>query len=201
MAQLKEETMVVADLYAGAVLDAAEDAEQQREIAAQLEDLVAYVDRDRDFARFLIAATVDPEARRASLERLFRGRLNDLLLNLLQVMNRRRRLELVRMVSRCVQLRLQEQRQQQEVTVQTALPLWPELRTAIERVVGRWVGKTVILIEEVRPELVGGLVVRVKDKLVDGSLRRCLQELRAKLRDRTGRALHEADRYVTGSEN
>jgi len=196
MAQLKEETMVVADLYAGALLDAAEDAEQQRELAAQLADLVAYVDRDRDFARFLIAATVDPEARRASLERLFRGRMSDLLVNLLQVMNRRRRLELVRMVSRCVQLRLEEQRQQQEVTVQTAVPLVHELRMAIQRIVGMWVGKTAILVEEVRPELIGGLVVRVKDKLIDGSLRRRLQELRAKLRDRTGRALHEADRYV-----
>ena len=201
MAELKEETMVVADLYAGAVLDAAEDAQQQRELAAQLEDLVAYVGRDRSFAQFLSAATVDPEARRASLERLFRGRMDDLLVNLLQVMNRRRRLDLVRMVSRCVQLRLEEQRQQQEVTVQTAVPLWHELRTAIERIVGTWVGKTAILVEEVRPELIGGLVVRVKDKLIDGSLRRRLQELRAKLRDRTGRALHEADRYVTGSEN
>jgi F0F1-type ATP synthase delta subunit len=105
------------------------------------------------------------------------------------------------MVSRCVQLRLEEQRQQQEVTVQTAVPLWHELRTAIERIVGMWVGKTAILVEEVRPELVGGLVVRVKDKLVDGSVRRRLQGLRAKLRDRTGRALHEADRYVTGVEN
>ena len=201
MAELKEETMVVADLYAGALLDAAEDADQQRELAAQLEDLVAYVAQDRNFAQFLAAATVDPEARRASLERLFRGRLNDLLVNLLQVMNRRRRLDLVRMVSRCVQLRLEEQRQQQEVTVQTAVPLWHELRTAIEQIVGTWVGKTAILVEEVRPELIGGLVVRVKDKLIDGSVRRRLQALRANLRDRTARALHETDRYVTGVEN
>jgi F-type H+-transporting ATPase subunit delta len=191
----------LADLYAGALLDVAEDAEQHREIAAQLEDLVAYMGRDRDFAQFLVAVTVDTEARRGSLERLFRGRMNDLLVNLLLVMNRRRRLELVRMVSRCVQLRLEEQRQQQEVTVQTAVPLVRELRLAIERVVGKWVGKTAILIEEVRPELIGGLVIRVKDKLIDGSLRRRLQVLQANLRNRTGRALHEADRFVSAAEN
>jgi len=52
MAELKEETMVVADLYAGALLDAAEDAQQQRELAAQLEDLATYVGRDRSFAQF-----------------------------------------------------------------------------------------------------------------------------------------------------
>lgn len=200
MAELKEEILAVADLYAQAVLEAAGEPVQQQEIALQLGDLVAYVGRDRNFALFLTADTVDPEARRASLERLFRGRMNDLLVNLLQVLNRRRRMELLAMVHRGVQLRVEEQRQQQEVTVETPVPLWHELRTAIERVIGLSIGKSVLLVEELRPELIGGVIIRVGDRLIDGSLRFRLRALREQLRVRSIREMRAGSRYATGLE-
>jgi F-type H+-transporting ATPase subunit delta len=200
MAELNGEMLAVADLYAQAVLEAAGDADQQQQIALQLGDLVAYIGRDRNFALFLTADTVEPKARRASLERLFRGRMNDLLVNLLQVLNRRKRMGLLAMVYRTVQLRVEKQRQQREVTVETPVPLWHEVRTAIERVIGLSIGKSVLLIEELRPELIGGVVIRVGDRLIDGSLRFRLRALRERLRDRSIREMRAGSRYVAGLE-
>ncbi|HSW45573.1 MAG TPA: ATP synthase F1 subunit delta [Phycisphaerae bacterium] len=199
MKQLSEESMAVADVYAQALLEAVADSERQQEIADQLADLASLVGRDPGLEMFLVAETIEPKLRRESLERLFRGRMNDLLLNLLQVLNRRRRLALLRSVQRCVELRLEDQRQQQEVTVRTAVPLWHELRTAIQRVIGLWSGKSVILVEEVDPGIIGGLVLRVGDTLIDGSLRSRLNELRSNLYRRTEREMHKTTRYATGS--
>ena len=201
MADLNEEILAVAEPYAQAVLEAARDIARQEEIASQLGELVAYLGRDREFALFLTAGTIEPEARRASLERLFRGRINDLLVNLLQVLNRRRRLGLLAMVYRAVQLRVEEQRQQREVTVETPVPLWHEMRTAIERVIGLSIGTSVVLIEELRPELIGGVVIRVGDRLIDGSLRWRLRCLRERLRERTARELQSGFRYAAGLES
>jgi len=198
MAKVKEEVMAIADLYAEALLASAPDEEQQRELAVELDALVGYMDRDRAFADFLEAATLDVEARRASLERLFRGRMHELLLNLLQVLNRRRRTGLVRMVRRCVELRLEEQREQLEVSVQSAIPLWHELRSAIERVMSLWLGKSAILVEEVKPDLIGGIVIKVGDLRIDGSVKSRIEGVRAKLRERMSRELHEGSaRYAT----
>ncbi len=96
-------TMAIADLYAEALLEAAREKEQERSVLADYEELVSYMEREPDFEAFLTSALVDDDPRRASLERLFRGRMNDLLLNMLQVLNNRRRCELVRPVLRCVQ--------------------------------------------------------------------------------------------------
>ena len=154
--------------------------------------------REAQFAQFLKAGTVDDDARCATLERLFRGKMNDLLLNLLQVLNRRRRTELVPAINRCVELRLEEQREQCEVTVHSALPLWHELRTAIQRVLGLWLSKSVILVEEVDPELIGGIVLQIGDLRIDGSLRSRIDKMRLKLRDRAGHELHiGSSRYAT----
>lgn len=202
MPKLKQEIMAIADLYAEGLLGSAPDEEQQREVAEQLADLVAHMNRDPQFSRFMEAGTLDAASRRETLEKLFRGRMHDVLLNLLQVLNRRRRTELIRMILRCVELRLEEQREQREVTVYSAVPLWHELRSAIQRVMGFWLGKSVILIEEVRPELIGGVIMQVGDVRIDGSIRSRIDKLRLKLRAHVADTLHaETGKYVTGMES
>jgi len=144
----------------------------------------------------MVSEVIDTEHRRASLETLFRGRMNDLLLNLLQVLNRRRRQRLIRAVQRCLELRMQATRGAQEITVQTAMPLWHEMRTAIRAVVTGWLGRTPILVEEVRPEMVGGIVIRVGDLRADGSVLSRLERMRDKLRDRAARESFRSNLYL-----
>ena len=190
-----EEVMALADVYAESLLLAAAPQGQEDAVAEELADLIGYMDRNPDFDAFLTAESVDEDPRRASLERLFRGKMNDLLLNLLQVLNNRGRCRLIRAVRRCVQLRMESRRDQKEVVVETAMPLTDDLRDAIQRDMSAWIGKEAILVERVRPELLGGVVMRVDDEQIDGSVASRLRETRARLFDRATREIHGGRGY------
>ncbi len=65
-----------------------------------------------------------------------------------------------------------------EADVVTAVPITEEEEARIGRDLAVITGKTVMLGAEVDPRIMGGLVVRVRDKLIDGSVRTRLEELR-----------------------
>jgi F-type H+-transporting ATPase subunit delta len=195
MAENQEEMMAVADVYAAALLAVAEERGQADDIHAELADLVGYMGRQHEFGLFLTAESVDDDPRRASLERLFRGRMNDLLLNLLQVLNNRGRLPLLRSVHRCVALRLEEKHHQQEVIVETPMPLPDPLREAVRTHMSAWIKREAILIERVKPELLGGVVIHVGDIQIDGSVSSWLRTAQGRLFERATHEIHDGRGY------
>lgn len=184
MPKKNDELMALADVYAEALLHAAADSGQEEAVAAEFADLIAYMDQDRDFEQFLVADSVDDDPRRLSLEKLFRGRMGDLLLNTLQVLNNRNRLDLVREVYRGVQLRMERKHDQQEVIVETAMPLTDALREQIKARVGEYIGKETLLIEQVVPELLGGVIIHIEDIQIDASVASRLRTLRQRFSER-----------------
>lgn len=188
MPNKSDELMGLAEVYADALLGAAAGNEEQ--VFAEFTDLIGYMDQDPAFAAFLTADSVDDDARRTSLEKLFRGRLSDTLLNLLQVLNHRNRAGEVRAVYRSVQLRMEARHDQQEVIVETAMPLNDELRAGLKHRLGEYTGKEPILIERVVPDLIGGIVVRINDVQIDASVVSRIRSLRGRFGERAAHEIH-----------
>ncbi|HPM25443.1 MAG TPA: F0F1 ATP synthase subunit delta, partial [Phycisphaerae bacterium] len=88
MAHDVEKGIDVADVYAAALFALAREQNVLDDVRDELAELVRLVERDRSFAAFIASAAVDDDEREQSLERMFRGRLRDLVLDTLQVMNR-----------------------------------------------------------------------------------------------------------------
>jgi F-type H+-transporting ATPase subunit delta len=188
MPKKSDELMGLADVYAEALLSNAASREGEEQVAAEFADLVRLMDQDSAFDTFLTSDTVDDDPRRASLEKLFRGKMSDSLLNLLQVLNNRGRLDFLRLVYRSVELRMEARHHQQEVIVETAMPLTDDLRSKLRDGLSAYTGKEALLIEQVVPDLIGGVVIRVNDIQIDG----CVASRIRTMQERFGeRALHE----------
>ena len=65
--------------------------------------------------------------------------------------------------------------------VTTAVPLEPAAEEAVARQLAQLTGKQIVLTAEVDPRIVGGLVARLGDTLIDGSTRGRLENLRREL--------------------
>jgi F-type H+-transporting ATPase subunit delta len=72
-------------------------------------------------------------------------------------------------------------RGQAKATVTTAMPLDAEEREKVARDLQRVTGKRIIMEERVDPSILGGVVARVGDTLIDGSVRRRLGLLREQI--------------------
>lgn len=197
--RIDEQEVAVADVYAGALLKL---AEQRGEGDAVLEELTAIrdlLDEKDEFAQFLSNPTVDFEARRVAIDRTFHGRANDLLVNALQVMNRRDRLELLPALVAAYQRELDELRRRESVEVATAVPLSEQLRERLTEAVGKMTGRRIRLVESIDEDLIGGLVVKIGDRKIDTSVARALALLTERFNERASAEVQKAQVYVSDS--
>jgi len=190
-----EQEIAVARVYAQAALSLAEARGQTDSVLEELEELLVEMDRNPAFNDFLGSPLVDTQERRSSLDRMFQGRMNEILLDTLQVMNNKGRSGLVRALVEAYQQEYEDLRGQVRVQVQTAVPLTEELRQELQRAVSGYTGKKAKLEERVEPSLLGGLVVHVADHKIDTSVVRDIRGLGQRLLDRASREIHSGTTY------
>ena len=107
--------------------------------------------------------------------------------NLLSLLVSRGLTQLLPEIEKEFQQLLNQLRGRQEVEVLSAVPLSDQERERIDRFLTTLTGKDVLLDSRVDPSILGGLVMRVGDKLIDGSTRTKLEALGKELQAYTAR--------------
>ena len=99
--------------------------------------------------------------------------------NLAKLLVRKRRTALAEQIREAFHQRLNSQRGIAQAAVTTAVPLSAEARASVEAAVRRYTDATTVeLSENVDTAILGGAVVRIGDRIIDGSVRTRLNSLR-----------------------
>lgn len=187
----------IAHVYSKAMLDLAEQQGDADSLLEELQGLVEYLDRNPELERFLASPLVEDEDRGKVLEKAFRGKTSDLLLDSLQVVNRKGRLSLLRGIVEGYRSEHRKLRGMVEARVRTAVPLSEALRERVRDAVARHTGHQPILIETVDPSVIGGIVIEVGDQKIDGSVAHKLRELGKVLETRASQEIVRSRSYVS----
>lgn len=102
-------------------------------------------------------------------------------LNLLRLLRRKGRLGLGPSIASYYRELLDERRGVARAQVRTAVEIDDELRANFSEQLARLTGLTVMLETEVDPDLIGGAVIRIGDRMIDGSTRSALRGMRQRL--------------------
>jgi F-type H+-transporting ATPase subunit delta len=193
----------VATVYARALLNTAEKAGKTDEIVAELDSLVVdLLDKLPQLEAVLNSMVVEPDQKIQLLDRLLGGKANPLLLNFLKTLARHDRLDVLRPVHQSIHVLLDELRQNVRVEVQAAAALGDQERQQIVALVARLFGGKPVLVEQVQPELIGGIVMRVGDTVYDGSIATHLEKLRQQMIDRSVHEIQSRrDRFSSPTGN
>ncbi len=186
------ELTALAEVYARSLLGLAEAQGQTDAVLHELAELAGHAESDAEFARFLSSPMIDGDARQATIEKLFRGRLGDLTVDALQVFNRKDRLGLLGAIAECYRLLCEELRGQVDVFVQTAVPLPDGLRPRVKQIADAYTGKDAQLVESVDPALIGGMSLKFGDEKLDATVATKLKVLSEAFARRGSEAIHEA---------
>jgi F-type H+-transporting ATPase subunit delta len=174
----------VARPYAQALLDAAgTDAVR---VADELDAFAALRHEAPVEWAQLVAPGVPASARKAAIDQLLAD-AHQLVRNLLKVLVDNARLEQAPDVAVAFRELVKLQEDQLDVHVTSAVALGDDLRVKLEQRLSSSTGKQVRLHASVDPDIVGGLVVRHGDTLIDTSLRGRLEQLRLSLSRPTAR--------------
>lgn len=164
--------------YAQAALELAVEGGN---IAAWRSDLadIAAVLTESEAAGYFADTRVPVEERLGALERVLD--IGPMSLNLARVLVTRGRSRMARQVAQAFQRLADEHEGIEHARVVTAIDLPPEQLRAIEARLSAQLGKRVQATAQVDPSIVGGILIRVGDSLVDGSVRTRLKRLKAEL--------------------
>jgi F-type H+-transporting ATPase subunit delta len=183
----------LARVYADAFWKA---ASKQAEPAAALDELRAVVTDVLDtypaFDAVLASALVDQSEKVRLLDRVFGSRLSPTALNFLKVLSAHNRLELLRLVVKETQVLLRDHLGQVEVDVRVASEMDVALAAEVLERIRSHSAREPILRITVDPELVGGIIIKVGDRVYDGSLKTRFEMARRSIIERASQLI-EAD--------
>jgi len=134
-----------------------------------------------DALRVLANPAVPYEARADLAERITEGQISGPALNLMRLLLRRGRIDLLPGVADEFR-RLHRRREGiTEATIVSAAPLGPSEEEALRTRLTEMTGGRVVMDFSIDPAILGGVIVRLGDRLIDGSVRGRLERLRSRL--------------------
>jgi F-type H+-transporting ATPase subunit delta len=172
----------LAKVYAEGLLAAARQKNSVEETGEDLSRFVSEVlNNAPDIQKFLSSPVVGKKAKIAALEAALPGRVSDLLRGLLTVLARNSRLGLLRGVEAAYRRLLDDRAGIVVVKVTSAVDLSHQQQEALTNTLSKKLKQKPVLAIRVDPDLLGGLVVQVGDRVFDTSVRTRLQTLRSRL--------------------
>ncbi len=185
----------LAGVYASAGLDAAGGIGEQEQVVNELEAIVGEVlSLDSRLQQIFASVLIAAEEKTSMLDRLFGGKVSTTTLNLLKVMARHKRLNLLRDVAKVSRKLWQDRSGRIPVELETANPLDATLEKEILVAFGDVLGADPIVTQRVNPDLIAGFVIRVGDRVYDGSIQTRLEQMRLNMIERAVDAIQRNPR-------
>ncbi|HET7230189.1 MAG TPA: ATP synthase F1 subunit delta [Longimicrobium sp.] len=178
-------TEIIARNYADTLLELAQRNGGQRtveEFGAAME-LLAQSVADPRVREFLSTPRIAAEQRKAALRGALEGRVPDLFLRFVMVVVDKRRQALLGDIAHEYRARVDELTGRVRVGVTISHAPDEKLQQQITAALAQRMGKSVIPTFTVDPDLLGGMVVRMGDEILDGSVRSYANGMRRRLMD------------------
>jgi len=167
--------------YAEAVFQIAKERGQMAEWAEALSAMAQFFSHP-DVAALMESPRI-PVTTKLQLVEEGLGGLDSHVLNLARLLIAKGRTALAPQIAQVYREMLDEEQGIAHVRVKTAVPLTDEEREALAQRLQQLTGRRVVLETEVDEGIIGGLVVQIGDRIIDGSTRSQLLALRRQLEE------------------
>ncbi|OBR63605.1 ATP synthase F1 subunit delta [Paenibacillus oryzae] len=172
---------VVAKRYGKAMFELASSEGIVPEVEEQLKLIAESLKQDAEIGKFLSLPNVDTSKKVEALKSAFGGQLSQVVLNALVLILSRGRESILEAVYEAYTRIAAQALGQAHATVYTAKALTEQELSGVEAQFGGITGKKIIAEQIVEPALLGGIQVRIGDRLYDGSLSGKLDRLQKTL--------------------
>jgi F-type H+-transporting ATPase subunit delta len=167
----------IARVYADALFEAAKDKGNLDEIHEQLAEVANAISEDHDFQVFLFSPYFSTAEKRDGLAKAISGAEPELV-NFLELLAEKHRMPAVFRIRDRFEELWAEENKRLDVTVTSAVELDGSVIEHVGSEIEKQTDRKVELHSEVDPDILGGLVLRVGNMVLDASLRSKLEKLR-----------------------
>ncbi len=166
---------IVREIYSEVLFDLAEQGGQINTVQEEMAVVRQILKREPEFASLLGSEIIKGDEKIAIIRRIFEGRLSDLTIHFLGVLARRGRIGFLASISDRFEALADEYHHRQPVEVTVAKQPDAAFIEKLRADMAAALKSEVKLSIKVDPALIGGVVVRKDDMMIDGSVRSSLE--------------------------
>jgi F-type H+-transporting ATPase subunit delta len=167
----------IAQVYARSLFEVAKEQSKIDEIREQLGQFADALAEDHDLQVFFFSPYFSTTEKEEGLDKALDG-ADDVLVNFLKLLIENHRMPVIFRVRRAYDALWEEENRLLPVSVTSAVELNQETVSEIGDRIAEQTGRKVELSSQVDPDILGGIVVRVGNQVLDASVRNRLEQLR-----------------------
>lgn len=167
--------------YADTLLTLARKHGQEAEWGALIDAIAAAMQEDRILKTFLESPKLAASQKIEILDKALGKRVPQVLLRFLETVISKRRQMLIPVIASEYQALIDESEDRVHANVTVAREPAEQEKDALARHLSRVLGKRVVPHISLNPAILGGLIVKIGDTVMDGSVRRRLATLRSRM--------------------
>jgi F-type H+-transporting ATPase subunit delta len=167
----------IAQVYARSLYQVATEQDKLDKVREQLGEFADALDQSRELQTFFFSPYFSTEEKKDGLDAAVTD-ADETVRNFLRLLLENHRMPVVFRVRREVDRLWEEDHRLLPVEITSAVELDPSIAERIGEEIGRQTGRTVELTSAVDPDVIGGIVLRVGNSILDASIRNRLENLR-----------------------
>ena len=172
---------IVASRYAEALFQVGEETDSTDKLYCELKAVVDIVKENKDFSNILRSPLVSKEEKKDLITKVFEGKLSQNMINFLKILADKDRLALLADIEKDFKVLLNEKNNILEGIVITAVPMKEEEVKELQTKLSAKYNKTVVLENEVDKSVLGGVLVRLWNEEIDGTVKNRLDKMKEQL--------------------
>lgn len=172
----------IESVYGGALFDAADEGGKLRDIYEQAGAVIIGLDENPELVSILENPSIGSEERTELLKNIFGGRVDELILNTLMLAVDKGHSRYLTGILRFFNKKAMNKLGIGEAAVSTAFPLTDAQKKEVEaKILSSAKFNEVIVEYKVDKSLIGGMIIKIGDRVVDSSIANQLESLRKSL--------------------
>jgi F-type H+-transporting ATPase subunit delta len=167
----------LAQVYARSLFQAALEHGKLDELREQLGQFADALDQNRELAVFFFSPYFSTTEKRQALDTLLDG-ADELFVNFLALLIENHRMPVIFRIRHEYERLWDEENRTLPVEITSAIALDDATTESLGRTIGERAGRKVTLAARVDPDILGGIIIRVGNSILDASIRNRLEQLR-----------------------
>lgn len=171
----------IADRYAEAVLDIAEEKECLDFVKNDIKTVVETFKVNKNLQQFIEHPLVPVKDKKEVVESIFDNKISPYVINLIKLLLDRNRMFIFEAINESFKKLFNKRFNIALVEVTTAIEIDENIKESLKNKLGEMLSKHIELTTKIDPEIIAGVVIKVEDKVIDGSINACLENIKKQL--------------------
>ena len=167
--------------YSDALLKIGISQNDTEKLYSQLGDVVYIVNNSDDLKQFLQNPLISPNDKKEIIYKIFGKDFDLQIINLLNLLADNKRFKLLETVYYCYEKDYEEFHEISRIEIISAVEMNKESKTRLNKTLKAKLGKNIIPEYKIDTDILGGLIIKIQDKIIDLSLNKRIEDMEKQL--------------------